>query len=116
MPVSVRALINDEVVKRGSIKAVAETMGISRTAVSLYLSERYEEIGGRIDRFEEKALAVFSDRVNCPHLKTDLSSEDCRSYASGAMPQSDPQALKHWFACRNCPLNTTQDCRKEGAA
>ncbi|EFO32469.1 regulatory protein, LacI [Roseibium sp. TrichSKD4] len=89
----------------GTKQAVADKMGVSRAAVSLYLSGRYGTIGGRNDHFEAKALAAFSDRVNCPHLGFDIEKEACAEHASAAQPMSDAGALRLWIACRACPLN-----------
>lgn len=105
MSLTVRDLVAEQVERLGSKKAVAELLGVSRTMVSLYLSGRYAAVGGRVDRFEDRALSVFSDRVRCPHLKLDISRNICRSHAELAMPMSDAKALKHWIACKGCPLN-----------
>lgn len=105
MSLIVHQILEEQLQKLGTKQAVADRMGVSRAAVSLYLSGRYGTIGGRSDRFEAKALAAFSDRVNCPHLGTDIERQACSEHATAAQPMSDAGALRLWIACRSCPLN-----------
>ncbi|MBO9421739.1 hypothetical protein J7481_19685 [Labrenzia sp. R4_2] len=116
MSVNVHTLISEQVEKLGSKQAVADRMGVSRTMVSLYLSGRYADVGGRNDKFEQRALALFSNRVTCPHLQTDLSHDECAAHAASVMPMSDPKALKLWVACKSCALKPLAHTEKEGVA
>ncbi len=102
MQIDVHALICEQVEKLGSRQKVADALGVSRAGVSLYLSGKFAENGGRVDRFEQKAIERFCDRVLCPHLGRDLAIEDCLGFALRAMPLSDPPALRHWAACQTC--------------
>ncbi|WP_310620913.1 hypothetical protein [Flexibacterium corallicola] len=108
MQVDIPRLIEEQITKRGSIQAVADAMGVSRTSVSLYRSDKLAENGGRVDRFEAIAMARFYDQVLCPHLKTGLSKEECAKHATRSVPQSDPDALRHWATCQNCPLKMAE--------
>lgn len=105
MQINVHALIDEQVQKLGSKQAVGQAMGVSRTAVSLYLAGRLEANGGRLDRFEQKAIERFCDRLLCPHLGRDLAKDKCQEFATRTVPQSDPPALRHWAACQRCALN-----------
>ncbi|SDR15949.1 hypothetical protein [Pseudovibrio sp. Tun.PSC04-5.I4] len=108
MQINVHDLIEEQVATLGSKKAVADAMGVSRTAVSLYLAGRLTDNGGRVDRFERRAVERFCDRIMCPHLGKDISFEDCQKYSCRSVPQSDPAALRHWAACQRCSLNTSR--------
>lgn len=116
MSVNVHSLISEQVQRLGSKQAVADRMGVSRTMVSLYLCGRYAEVGGRNDKFEQRAVAVFSNRVTCPYLQTDLSHDQCAAHAASAMPMSDPKALKLWVSCKSCALNPLARTEKGSVA
>ncbi len=105
MQMRVARMLEDQVRELGSKQAVASKMGVSRTAVSLYLTGRLEANGGRIDRFEARAIECFCDRVLCPHLHQDIAQEDCAAFRERPCPTSDPEALRLWTACRHCPMN-----------
>ncbi len=108
MQINVRDLIDEQVVVLGSRQAVADVLGVSRTAVSLYLTGKLEANGGRVDRFERRAVERFCDRVLCPHLGSDISRANCQSNCERAIPTSDPAALRHWAACQRCSLNASR--------
>ncbi|MCH2165937.1 MAG: helix-turn-helix transcriptional regulator [Marinovum sp.] len=86
-----------------SISDVARKIGYSRPAISLVLSGRYK---GGTSRIAAKVIAAFTDFVPCPHLACDISQSDCEAHQSRPQPTSDPDALRHWIACRNgCPYS-----------
>lgn len=93
--------LRERVAEVGSMQAVAEEVGISRTAISLLLAGKYtagtDKVAAKITAFAQR------DRVWCPHLKVALDASACANYAAAAMPMSDPAALKLWIACRGCP-------------
>ncbi|SDQ17982.1 hypothetical protein [Pseudovibrio sp. Tun.PSC04-5.I4] len=99
-------LIEEQLSMLGSRQAVADELGVSRTAVSLYLAGKLEANGGRIDRFERRAIERFCDRIMCPFLGSDISQANCQSNCERAIPTSDPAALRHWSACKRCPFNS----------
>ena len=95
---------------RTSINAVALRLGYARTSISLVLAGRYP---GQTDRVERKVERIFGALVTCPHRKTSIEPDDCRSTRRGPMPTSDPVRLRQWSACRACPLNP--DLEQQGA-
>ncbi|KZK97311.1 MULTISPECIES: hypothetical protein [unclassified Pseudovibrio] len=108
MQIDVRGLLEEQVATLGSRQAVADALDVSRTAVSLYLAGKLEANGGRVDRFESRAIERFCDRVLCPYLGSDISRESCQSNCDRAIPTSDPAALRHWAACQRCSLNASR--------
>ena len=113
MSVSAKVLLEERVALLGSKKAVADELDVSRTQVSLYLSGKYAQAGGRVDRLEAKVIATYSNRILCPHLGRDITQAACGDRRTGPMPMSDPVQLKHWVACKSCVLNPQ---REESAA
>ncbi len=112
MSVSARDLLIERVALKGTKQAVANELDVSRTQISLYLSGTYSKNGGRVDRLEAKIIATYSDRILCPHLREDISQNKCTDSQSSPMPMSDPAALKHWIACKTCPLNPSKEERR----
>jgi hypothetical protein len=93
-------LLRRAVIRLGSIQAVADALGYSRTTISLVLSGKY----GKPTNAIERAVLGALDAVECPHLGAEISRPDCTGYHQRAMPQSDPAKLKHWAACQRCPV------------
>ena len=52
-----------------------------------------------------KVRTLYRDQVLCPHLRRGIGAEECRSFAAAPMSTSNPEKLRHWEACRRCPLN-----------
>ncbi|MDO8414165.1 MAG: LysR family transcriptional regulator [Gallionellaceae bacterium] len=88
-----------EAVAASSITRVAEQLGISRTAASLVLGEKYP---AKTDKIAAKVLDVFA-RLTCPHTNVEISHAECRALSISAVPTSSPQAMRHWRACQSCP-------------
>lgn len=86
----------------GSIKAVAEALGYKRPSVSMALAGKYQ---GDTKHLRARIFEVFADRVLCPHLSRDIPPADCRTFRERPIPTSPLAAVKHWQACRICPLN-----------
>jgi len=115
------ALLNDAVAaerqrtggKRGAISAVASQIGMSRAAVSTAMRGKYP---GATHRIEARVLKVFGGgRVLCPHLQHAIAGALCRSWQTRAQPRSNPEALRHWTACRACPIASASVPRKQEA-
>lgn len=88
--------------KRGAITIVAEKIGMSRSAVSTAMRGEYP---GATHRIEARVLKVFGGgRVLCPHLGHAIEGALCQSWQTRAQPRSNPDALRHWTACRACPI------------
>lgn len=92
-----------QAVAETSITAVANKIGVSRTAISLIVADKY---GADVKKVLAKFEAAYGG-VNCPYLAIDLTREQCRSYASKARP-SNPLGLAHWKACQNCIHRTPE--------
>lgn len=89
----------EKAVAASSKTAVAHRLGISRSAVSLVMSDKY---GAATDKIAARVLAVYSV-VDCPYLAQAISQEDCAAHAGRAIPTSSPRAVRHWKACQTCP-------------
>lgn len=96
------AWLRARVDEAGSMQKVADEVGISRPAVSLLLAGKYS---AGTDRVAAKITAfAHGDRVWCPHLNIALAASACAGHVTAPMPMSDPAALKHWIACKHCPI------------
>lgn len=87
--------------KGNNRRAVATELGISRTAVSRVLDEKY---GAKTDNVAAKVIERYG-RVTCPHLGVEISLAECKNYHTGQVPTSSPRAMKHWRTCQTCPNN-----------
>lgn len=86
----------------GTIKAVADELGYARTAVSQALNGKYP---AHADKLRVKILERYAEAVCCPFLQRDLTPTECRTFRNRDLPISPLSAVKHWQACRFCPLN-----------
>jgi len=92
-------LLRGAVERAGSIQAVADLIGYSRTAVSLVLNGKYGK------STEALALAVMTglDQVICPVLG-DLPGPDCLRNQTAPFSAANPQRVALYRACRaGCP-------------
>ena len=92
-------LLRQHVDKMGSIQNAAADIGISRTSASLLLSGKYT---AKTDRVAADIIGALTDGRFCPFMQTALSEKQCNNFAERPQPMSDPQALRHWYACANC--------------
>jgi Predicted transcriptional regulator len=97
-----RQLLAARVEEFGTAGAVAEELGVTRTAVSQALNGKYP---ANTDRLRTKIIERYAEGVLCPHLDRDLSPGECRTFRSRDLPTSPLSAVKHWQACRFCPHN-----------
>lgn len=104
-PGAAMALARALVAQHGSIQAAAAAIGRSRPALSMYLSGTYP--AASVAGIEAAILAAAP--VACPHLGATIPRPDCRAMATRAMPLSDPRALRHWQACRDCPRRLSEE-------
>lgn len=91
-------LLRAEIHRRGSIQGAANSIGVSRTALSLILGGKYPADTSRI---EAKVLAI-AGRVECPHLGDLVRGDHCIATALGPCPSHTPQAAAAWRACLSC--------------
>ena len=89
-------------VEASSKAAVARRMDVSRTTISLLCGGNY---GAKTDRMRERFEVAFDHPVECPHLGAKLARVACEDMRSRPMPANDPRLLRHWTACKSCPLN-----------
>jgi len=91
-------------------QAIANELGVSRTAISLICDGKYSARMDKVSaKIAPKVMALYACKVWCPHLRADLTPDACRHHATEAMPKSDPAKLRHWVACRNCPHNPVSE-------
>jgi len=86
----------------GSIKAVADKLGISRPSLSFALSGKYP---GDTKHIRARIMEVFSNRICCPALGSDISPAECRFYRERPLTTGNPQAIRHFRICRTCMEN-----------
>lgn len=99
-------LLRAEVGKGRSIASVAREIGMPRPSLSMLVSGTYP---ARLDKVSRKygALIVkkYAGQIACPHLRKGIGHAECESYARQPISTSNPEKLRHWSACRRCPLN-----------
>ena len=98
-------LIRTEVERTGSIQAVADALGYSRTAISLALDGRYKGSTARIEARAHERLG----RVHCPHQRQEIPLPTCQRLREAEMPTASPAAWRQWQACLTCPNNRSTD-------
>ena len=99
-----RVLLDEALARHGDNKqAVANELGVSRTAVSLVCADKYH---GRMDKFEKLVMDTYS-RVECPHDGERVSPAQCKDLAERAAPTSSPREMRLWRACQNCQHKPT---------
>jgi len=87
----------------GSSELVGKMIGYKGSSVRLVLLGKYP---GKTDKIAAAVLARLANRIVCPHLKSDITPDECNIFSGRAMPLSDPRALRHWRACSACPANS----------
>jgi len=102
-PLFVR-LLAAEVAASNKTKA-SQRIGMSRTAVSLILVNRYASPS---TAGVERRVMETLGRIDCVALDQVINTDQCQSYREKPAPTHNPQAMQHWRACQNCPINP--DC------
>lgn len=95
-----------QAVDKTNITAVAIKLGVSRTAISLVLADKYP---AKTDKLAARVLDVFA-RITCPHTGIEITHAECRTLATSAVPTSSPQAMRHWRACQSCIHKGEKSC------
>jgi hypothetical protein len=88
-------------VDSGSITSVAQEIGYSRTAISLYLSGKY---GADVEKIKSAILERY-DSYNCIHTGQITSGLACRSRYTAPRPFGGRSKEKHWLVCQSCQYN-----------
>ncbi|MCJ8142934.1 helix-turn-helix transcriptional regulator [Ancylobacter sp. A5.8] len=96
------ALLREALERYGTRDAVAEQLGVSRTAVSQALNGRYP---ADVRRLAAKIVERFADHIACPHLAREIRSAECVELRERPLTPTSREAVKQWQACRACPLN-----------
>lgn len=79
----------------------AKKVGISRSAVSLLLRNKYPSPSCK--KVELKILAAL-DQVQCPVLGA-LEMSDCQKHRNTPFSSANPQRVNLYRACQQCPNN-----------
>lgn len=77
-------------------------IGMSRTAVTLVLQNRYPCPSTK--RVEQRVLRTLG-RIECVALGDVIDIEQCQTYRERPAPTHNPPAMQHWRACQHCPNN-----------
>lgn len=88
-------------IDNSSITAVAVQIGISRTALSLYMADKYP---AEVDKLEAEIRARY-DLYICPHTQQEITGPDCKQRATQPKPFGGKAKLAHWQACQSCQHN-----------
>lgn len=107
-PLWVRLLAS--AVEQSNRTQAAKRIGMSRTAVTLALANRYPSPSTA--KVERRVLDVFG-RIDCPAIGEALTVEQCQSYRERPAPTHNPHAMQHWRACQHCPNNPDCAAAKE---
>lgn len=105
-PLFVR-LLAAEVALCGQAKAGAR-IGMSRTAVSLVLANKYSSPS---TAGVERRVMETLGRIECVALDIEVTIEQCQSYREKPAPTHNPHAMQQWRSCQHCTTNP--DCDKE---
>lgn len=108
-PLFVR-LLAAEVAVSNKTKA-SQRIGMSRTAVSLILSNRYASPS---TAGVERRVMETLGRIDCVALDQVINTDQCQSYREKPAPTHNPQAMQQWRACQYCPINP-DCCNQENA-
>ena len=95
------SLLADEV-RVTNRKIAAERIGVSRSAVSLALANRYPSPSTA--SIEKRVLEAL-DGLKCPAQERTISVEQCRDYRTRPAPTHNPMAMRMWRHCQTCPNN-----------
>lgn len=100
-------------VARSSMAKAGQRIGMSRTAVSLVLANRYPSPStAGVERRVMDALG----RLECVALGEVVTASECQSYREKAAPTHNPMAMQHWRACQHCPNNPNCNAQENAHA
>jgi hypothetical protein len=89
-------------VEQSNRTRAGERIGMSRSAVSLVLANRYPSPSTKaVERRVVEALG----NLDCPALASTISVVECQSYRELKAPTHNPQAMQKWKACQHCTHN-----------
>lgn len=85
-----------------SMTAAGRQIGMSRSAVSLALSNTYPS---RSVRGVAMRVIAALGRVECPAQLAQITEPECREFRVRRPPTHNPNALRQWQVCQRCPKN-----------
>lgn len=100
-------LLREQKAKGKTVTQIAREVGMARPSVSMLLTGTYpaQSLDSVHRKHGARIVQLYRDQVLCPHLHRGIGAEECRTYAAAPMSTSNPEKLRHWQACRRCPLN-----------
>lgn len=101
------ALLKAEAAKGRSVSEISRECGIARSSLSMLIRGVYpaESLDLAGARHGARVVQLYRGQVLCPHLRRGIGAAECQEFARAPMSTSNPEKLKHWRACRRCPLN-----------
>ncbi len=90
-------------VNASSKAKVAETIGVSRTTVSLIVNNKYP---ASTEHVAQMVLSVYG-HITCPHFGAKIPHHECQDYQNRQSPTGSPREMRHWRACQECHHNET---------
>lgn len=96
-PVFVQLLAAE--VRQSSRTQAGKRIGMSRTAVSLILVNRY---ASKSTAGVERRVMDTLGRIECAATETIVTIEQCQSYRERPAPTHNPYAMHGWRACQHC--------------
>lgn len=90
-------------------KQVAMDLGCSESAIRGICAGCY---AGNPERLLAKAVAFYSDRVQCPFAGESIPKQQCQAISSAPKPFGGNVRARWWAACQSCPLKPP---RQDGA-
>jgi hypothetical protein len=100
-------------VARSNMTATGKRIGMSRTAVSLVLANRYPSPStSGVERRVMDALG----RLECVAVGAVVTASQCQSYREKPAPTHNPSAMQHWRACQFCPNNPNCNAQEKAHA
>lgn len=100
-------------VERTNKTVASQRIGMSRTAVSLVLANRYPSPSTA--GVEKRVMDVLG-RLECVALGEVITSAQCQSWREKAAPTHNPNAMQHWRACQHCPNNPSCNAQENAHA
>ncbi|MFI8383323.1 hypothetical protein [Pseudomonas sp. NPDC079086] len=100
-------------VARSNMTKTGQRIGMSRTAVSLVLANRYPSPSTA--GVERRVMDVLG-RLECVALGEVVTASECQSYREKAAPTHNPMAMQHWRACQHCPNNPNCNAQEKAHA
>lgn len=100
-------------VARSNMAAAGKRIGMSRTTVSLVLSNRYPSPS--TDGVERRVMDVLG-RIECVAMDQVITAEQCQSYRKKPAPTHNPQAMQQWKACQHCCFNPNCNAQENAHA